>query len=292
MPGVVSVLRRRVRRRVDAARESWRAFAPPPPSPDGTMSLYDHLRELRYRVVVSIIAVLVAFVVAAIFYRQLVALIIWPYNRAIDQYLASTPGAKAELINKDLVSPFLLALKASLVCAVIAASPVWLYQFWAFVVPALLEREKRYAVRFVGAAIPLFLSGCALGYFILPTGFAFMLGFTVGGVLNLQDINDFLNLEMTLILLFGVSFLLPVVLVMLNLIGVVKGSQLGAARNYAIFGCFLFGAVATPSGDPFSMTALAAPMGIMYVVSELIARRHDRIKARREAADDLAVSLD
>ncbi len=256
------------------------------------MSLYDHLRELRYRVVVSAIAVGVTFAVAALFYVQLVELITWPYHQAVDQYLASRPGARADLINKDMISPFMLALKAALLCGIILASPVWMYQLWSFIVPALLDQEKKYALRFVFAAVPLFLSGCALGYFILPTGFAFMLGFTVPGVLNLQDINDFLGLEMTLILLFGVSFLLPVVLVMLNLIGVVTGAQLGAARKYAIFGCFLFGAMATPSADPFSMTALALPMAIMYVVAEIIARRHDKTKKLTKSTDEFAVSLD
>ena len=127
---------------------------------------------------------------------------------------------------------------------------------------------------------------------MLPQGFAFMLQFTVGGVLNLQDINDFLSLELTLIVLFGVSFLLPVVLVMLNLIGVVTGAQLSSARTYAIFGCFLFGAMATPSADPFSMTALAAPMAVMYVVAEVICRRADKAKKKRLSSNEFAVSLD
>jgi len=256
------------------------------------MSLYDHLRELRYRVVVSVLFVLLTTLVAAIFYRQLVAVVMWPWEQAVGQYLAANPEAKAELINKDLVSPFMLALKTSLVTGLIAASPVWLYQLWSFIVPALLDQEKKYAIRFVAAAIPLFLSGCALGFFVLPQGFAFMLQFTVGGVLNLQDINDFLSLELTLIVLFGVSFLLPVVLVMLNLIGVVTGAQLSSARTYAIFGCFLFGAMATPSADPFSMTALAAPMAVMYVVAEVICRRADKAKKKRLSSNEFAVSLD
>ncbi len=256
------------------------------------MSLYDHLRELRYRVVIAVIAVGLSTLVAAFFYRQLVSLVIWPYNVAVIQYKAANPEARVDLVNNGLVQPFMLALKTTLVAGLIAASPVWMYQLWAFIVPALLEKEKRYAIRFVGAAVPLFLSGCALGYFILPTGFAFMLGFTVGGVLNLQDLNAFLSLELTLILLFGVSFLLPVVLVMLNLIGVVTGKQLGAARSYAIFGCFLFGAMATPSADPFSMTALALPMAIMYVVAEFICRRNDRLKKQVQSADEFAISID
>lgn len=281
-----------MRRRFGAIRDRFKSWGPPPPTPDGTMSLYDHLRELRYRVVIAVIAVAVTTLIAAFFYRSLVALVVWPYNVAVVQYKQMNPDARVDLVNSGLVQPFMLALKTTLVAGLIVASPVWMYQLWAFIVPALLEKEKRYAIRFVLAAVPLFLAGCALGYFILPTGFAFMLGFTVDGVLNLQDLNAFLSLELTLILLFGVSFLLPVVLVMLNLIGIVTGAQLGAARSYAIFGCFLFGAMATPSADPFSMTALAAPMAVMYVIAEVICRRQDRIKAKTKASDEFAVSLD
>ena len=103
-------------------------------------------------------------------------------------------------------------------------------------------------------------------------------GFTVAqaGVANLQDLNDFLALEMRMLLVFGAAFLLPVVIVMLNLLGVLKSHALRKARTFAIFGCFIFGAVATPSGDPFSMLALSVPMVIMYLISEIICRRNDR----------------
>ena len=105
-----------------------------------------------------------------------------------------------------------------------------------------------------------------------------MLGFTVAqaGVANLQDLNDFLSLEMRMLLVFGISFLLPVILVMLNMLGMLKSWQLRKARTIAIFVCFVFGAVATPSGDPFSMLALSLPMVIMYVVSELICSRREK----------------
>ena len=162
--------------------------------------------------------------------------------------------------------------------AVIAACPVWLYQLWAFVVPGLLKKEKKIAGFFLLSAIPLFLTGVVVGYLILPKAFEFMLGFTVAeaGVANLQDLNDFLALEMRMLLVFGAAFLLPVVIVMLNLLGVLKSHALRKARTFAIFGCFIFGAVATPSGDPFSMLALSVPMVVMYLISEIICRRNDK----------------
>jgi sec-independent protein translocase protein TatC len=121
-----------------------------------------------------------------------------------------------------------------------------------------------------------------------------MLQFTPDGlgIVNQLDLNSFLGLELLLILLFGVSFLLPVVLVMINLAGVVTGEQLGKARMFAVFGCFVFGAVATPSTDPFSMIALALPMAIMYVAAEFICRRNDKRKAKRLAASSDLVLID
>lgn len=274
------------------ARRLWVALQPPPPSPDGTMSLYDHLRELRYRVIVSAIAVVVTAALAAIFYRSVLFVVMWPWYSARADLTAWNPQIATEVVNREISGPFMLALKVSLVAGVLAACPIWLYQLWQFIVPALLEKEKKYARNFLISAIPLFLAGCGVGYFVLPKGISVMLQFTPDGlgITNQLDLNAFLSLELLLILLFGVSFLLPVVLVMINLAGVVTGAQLGKARTGAVFGCFAFGAIATPSTDPFSMIALALPMGIMYVVAELICRRNDKRKAKKlEASGDLVL---
>lgn len=265
-----------------ALRSRWAAWKPPEPNPDGTMALGDHLRELRYRVVVSAIAVVLVTIVAAFFYRPLVELVMWPYHEAIREYMAANPDAETLIVNSDAISPFMLALKASLVAGVILSCPVWLYQLWSFIVPALLDKEKKYARLFLASAIPLFLLGTAVGFAILPKGIAWMLQFTLDGVTNLQDVEEFLSLEIRFTLVSGVAFLLPVVLVLLNLAGVLKGEQMTKARPYALFGTAVFGAVATPSSDPFSMLALAVPMALMYVVAEVIARRHDRRKARND----------
>ncbi|NIH56144.1 sec-independent protein translocase protein TatC [Brooklawnia cerclae] len=241
------------------------------------MTLWDHLREIRYRLVVSAVAIVVLFIVAFIFYPQIVELILRPYSLAADVVRTQNPGANIQVVNSGVAAPMLLALKSAGLAAIIAACPVWIYQLWAFIVPGLLTKEKRVARLFLLSAIPLFIAGVVVGYLILPKAFEFMLGFTVAdaGVANLQDLNDFLALEMQMLLVFGISFLLPVVLVMMNLMGVVKAKALAKARPIAIFGCFVFGAVATPSGDPFSMLALSLPLTIMYLVSEVICSRHD-----------------
>lgn len=262
-------------------RETGGRFAwlrPPTFDDSGAMSLWDHLREIRYRLVISVIAILVLFIVAFIFYVPIVELILRPYEIAASNIRARDSSANIQVVNSGVAAPMILALKAAGLAAVIAACPVWLYQLWAFVVPGLLKKEKKIAGLFLLSAIPLFLTGVVVGYLILPKAFEFMLGFTVAeaGVANLQDLNDFLALEMRMLLVFGAAFLLPVVIVMLNLLGVLKSHALRKARTLAIFGCFIFGAVATPSGDPFSMLALSVPMVVMYLISEIICRRNDK----------------
>jgi sec-independent protein translocase protein TatC len=280
---------------LSGARRVWTVLKPPASTPDGTMSLYDHLRELRYRVIVTVLAIVVTSSLCAFFYRPILNLVLWPWQAALTQLKAWNPTVATQVVNRDISGPFMLALKVSVVAGVLAACPVWLYELWKFIVPALLDNEKRYARNFLGSSIPLFLFGCAVGYMVLPEGISVMLQFTPQGlgIVNQLDLNSFLALELLLTLLFGVSFLLPVILVMLNLAGVVTGKQLRKARTFSIFGCFVFGAIATPSTDPFSMTALALPMAIMYVVAEFICRRHDAQKAKKlEESGNMLVSID
>jgi sec-independent protein translocase protein TatC len=276
------------------ARRLWVALQPPPPSPDGTMSLYDHLRELRYRVIVSAVAVIVTSVLAAFFYRPILNVVMWPWDSALVDLKQWNSDIATQVVNRDISGPFMLALKVSVVAGLLAACPIWLFQLWQFIIPALLEKEKKYARNFMLSAIPLFLTGCAVGYFVMPKGISVMLQFTPAdlGITNQLDLNSFLQLELLLILLFGVSFLLPVVLVMVNLAGVVTGEQLGKARMFSVFGCFVFGAIATPSTDPFSMIALALPMAIMYMAAEVICRRNDKRKAKKLAASSDLVLID
>lgn len=272
---------------VENTRESKERFAwlkPPSFAEDGTMSIWDHLREIRYRLIISIVAVIIMFVIAFAFYGPIVEWILRPYQIAADRVVLANPDATIQVVNSGVAAPMLLALKSSGLVAVIAACPIWIYQIWAFIVPGLLKREKKVAQRFLFSAIPLFLAGVAIGYSTLPKAFEFMLGFTVAqaGVANLQDLNDFLSLEMHMLLIFGLSFLLPVILVMLNMLGVLKSWQLKKARAVSVFLCFVFAAVATPSGDPFSMSALALPMAIMYVVSEFICSKRDKKRLKQQ----------
>lgn len=252
------------------------------------MSLADHLRELRYRLIISLLAIVVFAVLAAVFYDLLYQIMMQPYQQALDMLARSHPDIDTTTVISDVTGPLMLAIKICLVAGLVLASPIWVYQIWAFIVPALLAKEKKWALAFMGAAIPLFLLGVVVGFYIMPQGIVVMLSFTPDSVpvLNLLDVGTFLELMLRLMVIFGLGFLLPVVVVGLNLVGVVKASQLAKARTYVIFGIFVFGAAATPSSDPFSMLALAIPMTVLYLIAEFIARVHDRRVLAREAAEE------
>lgn len=274
----------------------WRAwFHPPKPSDDGTMALVDHLKELRYRVIVSALAVVVAMLVAWFLYPKfLVPAITWPVEKAIEDYQAINPNARTMVTIDSLMSPFFLQMRVAGVAGIIMACPVWLYQLWAFIAPGLLVNEKKYAARFLGSAIPLFLMGVALAYWITPKGFTFMLQFTPpsNDIVNTQNLSTFLDLELRILLVFGLAFLLPVVQVALNLMGVITAEQMAKFRTIAVFLCYVFGAVATPSGDPISMLALGTPMAMLYVGAEFICHRHDKAVERRNDPDqEIAVPV-
>jgi len=247
------------------------------------MSLADHLRELRYRVIVSVLVVIVASVIAAIWYEGLYQVLMLPYLRARDLLAASNPDIHTMPVISGVTAPFTLALKVCVVAGLAASSPVWLYQLWAFIVPALREREKKYTLAFLGTSIPLFLAGMLVGYYILPQGMAVLIGFTPSGVpvSNLLDVNQFLSLLVQLMVVFGLGFLVPVVVVAANMIGVLTAARLKKVRVYVVFGIFVFGAVATPSTDPFSMLALALPMVALYLIAEAIAHVHDKRKLQK-----------
>jgi sec-independent protein translocase protein TatC len=273
-------------------RFSLKWLKPPPVPPDGSMTLFEHLRELRYRLVVAALAIIAATILAAFFYQFLLELLTAPYRSGIDDLKANKPEAVTELVNTNLTSPLKLAVQVCLVAGLVLSGPVWLYQLWAFIVPGLLAKEKKWALIFIGIASPLFAAGVATAYYVLPKAIAVLLSFTAEGVSNLQDINLFLSFMLRLMVVFGIAYLIPLLVLMLNIVGVIKASQLAKYRTLVIFGAFVFGAVATPSTDPFSMLALAVPMTLLFLAAEVIAHLLDRRKARRARAigDELLAS--
>lgn len=248
---------------------------------DGQMALSDHLRELRARVLKAALIMLIGFIVALFFFDQLFTLVDRPYQEARDTLGAGRTIATTE----GVAGGFMLYLKLCGLAALIGTAPFWLYQIWAFIVPGLLPNERRWATIFVAVATPLFLGGVVLGYFTLPKGVAILINFTPHGLTNLTEFNDYLSFFSRTLLVFGIAFLIPVFVVMLNRVGIVKGTSLARFRPWIIIGTFVFAAAATPSTDPFTMTFMAVPMVVLFLLSEVIARVHDR---RKRAAHPFA----
>lgn len=274
----------RERRRLNL---SW--LKPPKVPPGGNMTLFEHLAELRYRLVVSVLWIVLAMIICSFFFTPLYDLLMQPFLQASESLKAARPGAETQAVNIGVTTPMLLAIKIVGVAALVVSAPFWLYQVWAFIAPGLLAKEKKWSLLFIGSATPLFFAGVAVGYLVLPKGIEVMLGFTPESVpvTNMLDIQYFLAFLIRLMLVFGLAFLLPVVIVALNLVGILKAKQLASARLFIIFGIFVFGAVATPSTDPFSMLALAIPMVVLYGVAEIICHINDRARRRRSPDPDL-----
>jgi sec-independent protein translocase protein TatC len=252
-----------------------------PVGPDGRMALVDHLRELRARLLRSVLVLLVGVIVALFFYEYLLNAVLSPYNAA-KEALGQEVETKAYI--KGAGGPLLLQLKLSGVAAVVCTSPYWLYQIWAFVVPGLHAHERRWSRVFMAVAGPLFVAGVAVGYYVLPRGLEVLIGFTPAQLENLVEFGEYFSFFTRMLLVFGVAFEIPLFVILLNLAGVVSGRALGEHRAWIIIGVFVFAAAATPSTDPFSMIMLAAPMTVLFLVSEVIARLVDR-RRRRAAAE-------
>ena len=244
---------------------------------DGRMALSDHFRELRARLLRSVTAFLVAFFVGLFFFDQLFDLVWEPYLRAQE----ALPEGSTEGTTKGAGGPLLLYFKLCGFAALIATSPYWLYQIWAFILPGLHPNERKWSRIFVSIATPLFLIGIFIGYVTLPKGLEVLIGFNPEGLTNLVEFSEYLQFFTRTMLVFGIAFEIPVFVVLLNLAGVVKGRQLAAYRPWIVVGSFIFAAIATPSVDPFTMTFMAVPMVLLFFVSEIIARWNDRRRARR-----------
>jgi sec-independent protein translocase protein TatC len=259
----------------------------------GRMTLVEHLRELRNRVFKGMLAVLVTTIAAWFFYDQLLDLLIQPYENA------DPSGARAadrRLVLPTIAGPFILQMKVCGLAGLVLSSPVWLYQVWAFIMPGLHRNERKWTLIFSAVAGPLFMAGVVLGYAVLPKGIEMLLGFTGEGIANYIDLLGYLSFALRMLIAFGIAFEIPLFVVLLNLAGVVTASQLAASRRWIILLAFVFAAVATPSADPFSMLALAIPMTLLFLASELVAHLVDRRRARHGGyegiGDDEASTLE
>jgi sec-independent protein translocase protein TatC len=249
---------------------------------EGRMSLGQHLIELRKRLVISAIVILIGAVGG-----WFVSDFVWD---ALREPITTIAKAHNAIINySGLTSAFDLRMQIAVTVGVVATSPVWLYQVFAFLVPGLTKKEKRYTFGFFFSAIPLFLAGCAAGWFVLPHIVVILTSFVPKEDASFIEAKDYLGFVLKLVLAVGVAFVLPVFLVLLNFIGVLSARSIIKSWRVAVLLIFVFCAIATPSADIGSMFLLAIPMIALYLVAAGIAWWHDRIAARR--ADALAADL-
>ncbi len=251
------------------------------------MSLVGHLRELRNRLGVALFFVLIGTAVSFWWYEHgLGEFIRAPYcGLDTDLRALGTGGSgDCELLVTDVFGGALIRLKISFIVGVVLSAPFWLYQLWAFITPGLKRNEKKYGVGFVAASSSLFALGAALAYFSLAAGLELLLGLAGDGVAIALTAQDYIGFVISLLIAFGVSFELPLIAVVLNLMGVLSYDALSKGRRWIFFLTIVFAAFVTPTQDPFTMLLMAGPMIVLFELAIQVARFVDKRRAKREAA--------
>ena len=256
--------------------------------PEGRMALREHLTELRRRVVRSALAILVGAVAGWFLYSPVFDALARPILLLQDQ----RGVGKISLNFPNPAAAFNLKIQLSVLTGVVLASPIWLYQFWAFITPGLTRRERRYSFGFVAAALPLFLGGATLAWWVLPKAMDFFNEFVPRAGTNFIEAPTYFSFVTRIVLAFGIAFVIPVVLVALNLVGLLSGRALVRQWRITVFGCFLFAAIATPTPEETTMCSLAGAMCLLFGAAIAICLLVDRRRARKAGADPLAQLAD
>jgi sec-independent protein translocase protein TatC len=265
--------------------------------PEGRMSVIEHLRELRRRLIVMVLIISAGAVIGYVFYPQILHVLSRPYcSVPADRRFSSAGSKHCDLIYTGVLDGFTTRLKVAFIAGAALTAPFWLYQVWAFITPGLRKNERRYTVVFVAASTVLFIMGAGLAFVVLSKGLQVLIGSSGAGTQALLTANSYLSFVTLMLVVFGAAFELPLLVVMANLVGVLSGKLLKKSQRVGIFLIFVFAAVATPSTDPFTMCAMAVPMCILFEASVLFAVVHDRRKAARLAEplldDDVPSTLD
>jgi sec-independent protein translocase protein TatC len=251
------------------------------------MTLIEHLYELRHRLALAALAVLLGSIVGFIWFTVRVGpipslgqLMNDPYCALPANERATFTGHACALLQTQPFEGFMIRLKVGVAAGFVLTSPAWLYQIWAFITPGLYRKERKFALTFVSTAVVLFCGGAVMAYVVLPEALRVLSNVGGGNFVTALAATAYVSFMINLLIIFGVSFELPLLVVMLNRVGVLKYEKLKRWRRGLIFGLFVFAAFATPGQDPISMCALAGGLTLLLEVAIQIARIHDKRKAQ------------
>jgi len=255
-------------------------------NPDARMSVLDHLRELRRRLILMVLFIAAGAVLGWVLYDPVLHFLEHPYCSVPAKHrYTSRDGKGCDLIYTGVLDGFTTRLKVSFIAGAVFTAPLWLYQIWAFITPGLRKNERKYTVAFIVTSTVLFALGMALAYVVLSKGLNVLLSAAGSGTQALLTVNSYLAFVTLMLLVFGAAFELPLIVVMANLAGVLSARVLKRTQRLSVFLIFVFAAVATPSTDPFTMCAMAIPMVLLFEGAVLFAILHDRRKAQRKALE-------
>ena len=247
------------------------------------MTLIEHIRELRNRLVKAALAIIVGMgigLIPAVFHR-LWSFLEHPFCSAVIRGHTGCHVIDDQLTFTGIFDPFMFRVKVAFFFALILTSPIWFYQLWAFIAPGLYRREKRWTYAFVGSAAPLFAAGAGIAYFAMSRGLRYLLGLAPHGVMVLPTADTYLGYFVGMLFGFGLAFELPLALLLLNMAGILTHERIKKWRRMMIFGVFLFAGIASPSPDPLTMLLLAVPCLVLVEIAEVIIWANDRRRASR-----------